>query len=128
MKIVQEKCQVCEPYESNDDARTGWVSDKSARTEKAPHRLAAMLNRLPPGINLDDQQTSAIFEQPMARNRGIDSNRTLDVTQQSLREGYHRKKLRPTDDQHTRSNAFYDEPKVDGRRGFLERNNNLDRS
>ena len=54
---------------------------------------------------------------------------TNDVTQTSLRTGFDRKKLLPTDDMYTRehNDAFYDTVTVDGDEGFVERNNYLDR-
>jgi hypothetical protein len=126
-KIVQEKFQVNEPLRPKRDHR--WASDKSARRESAPSGLGAMFNRLPPGMNIEDQEVRDINSQDMASTLGVASDRTVDVTAKSLREGFDRKRLRPTDDMYTRehNDAFYDTVVVDGVEGYLERNNMLDR-
>jgi hypothetical protein len=144
-RIVQEKFQVDYPQQHNDDAKNGWVSDRSARVKKGmPGREgrrggdpssrsmdnAVMYNSLPPGMDIEDQE--AIDSRQMtysANNLGSGDQVTTDVTVQSLRSGYHRKKLLGTDDQYTRehNDAFYDEITVDGETGFVERNNCLDR-
>jgi hypothetical protein len=138
-KIVQEKFQVNNPENTNDDAHSGWVSDKSARdTNKLQTRnpelgryesYGARLNRLPPGMNIDDQEIADIHTQEMGGSLGSGTQVTDDVTVKSLREGFDRKPLRPTDDQYTRehNDAFYDTIEVDGVEGFVERNNMLDR-
>lgn len=127
MKIMQEKFQVNEPQRAPRDHK--WASDKSARTEKAPSGLGAMFNRLPPGMNIEDQDVAAIFPQEIAPTIGNYSDRTNDITTKSVREGFDRKRLRPTDDMYSRehNDAFYDTITVDGVEGFVERNNMLDR-
>jgi hypothetical protein len=126
-KIVQEKFQVNEPLAPKANNR--WASDKSARCEKAPQGLKAEFNRLPPGMNIEDQDVRAIFPQSLSPTMGNYSDRTNDVTMKSAREGFDRKKLRPTDDMYTRehNDAFYETVVVDGVEGYLERNNMLDR-
>lgn len=138
-KIVQEKFQVNEPQNTNDDAHSGWVSDKSARDNNGLitrhpelgryEKRGARLNMLPPGMNIDDQQIADIHRQPMGGQLGSGTQATDDVTTRSLRQGFDRKPLRPTDDQYTRehNDAFYDTITVDGVEGFVERNNMLDR-
>ena len=138
-KIVQEKFQVNNPQNANDDAHSGWVSDKSARdTNRLQTRhpelgryekIGARLNMLPPGMNIEDQEIADIHTQPMGGSLGSGTQVTDDVTVKSLREGFDRKPLRPTDDQYTRehNDAFYDTVEVDGVEGFVERNNMLDR-
>jgi hypothetical protein len=127
MKIMQEKFQVNEPLRPKREHR--WASDKSARTERGPDTLSTMFNKLPPGMNIEDQDEADIKPQGMACDLGVASDRTVDVTAKSLREGYDRKRLRPTDDEWTRqhNDAFYDTVRVDGIEGYLERNNMLDR-
>jgi hypothetical protein len=138
-RIVQEKFQVDNPQNTNDDAHSGWVSDKSARDTnslitRCPElgryqKRGARLNMLPPGMNIDDQQIADIHSQPMGGSLGSGTQVTDDVTVKSLREGFDRKALRPTDDMYTRehNDAFYDTVEVDGVEGFCERNNMLDR-
>lgn len=138
-KIVQEKFQVDNPQNTNDDAHSGWVSDRSARTRKglqtrAPNGnfesfSADQYNRLPPGMGIEDQEIADIHSQPMGGSLGSGTQVTDDVTTTSLRQGFDRKPLRPTDDMYTRehNDAFYDSVEVDGVEGFVERNNMLDR-
>ena len=139
MGIVQEKFQVNEPQQRNDDASSGWVSDRSARVRKgAPGRDRPgqssgenqyLYNSLPPGMNLADQEMSDIRMQPFGGSMGTGSQVTDDETAMALREGFDRKPLRPTDDMYTRehNDAFYDSVSVDSVEGFVERNNMLDR-
>ncbi len=138
-KIVQEKFQVDAPQNRNDDASSGWKSDSSARTRKRLQTRAEngsfeavrndRYNRLPPGQNIEDQEVADIPAEGMAGCMGTGSQVTDDVTAMALREGFDRKRLRPTDDQYTRehNDAFYDSVEVDGVEGFVERNNMLDR-
>jgi hypothetical protein len=143
-RIVQEKFQVDYPQQRNDDAQNGWVDDRAARVKKGlPGREgrhggdptsrsmdnAVMYNSLPPGSDVDNQETIDSRAMPMAGCLGSGTQVTDDVTMKSLREGYDRKRLLGTDDQYTRehNDAFYDEVTVDGETGFVERNNMLDR-
>lgn len=139
-RIVQEKFQVDYPQQRNDDAHSGWVSDASARRGKGGYRtrstggmyegVGRALNDLPPGMDIDRQNLADIPAQPMSSgNLGTGDQMTTDVTVESLRTGYDRKRLLATDDAYTRehNDAFYDEPVVDGETGFIERNNMLDR-
>jgi hypothetical protein len=154
-KLVQEKFEVREPENRNDDPRGGWVTDKSARKERRPIRggsqgehlvmrrpgmhggnsLNTPLNYLPPGMNIEDQENSDIREMGVNSGGGMGDelaggDRTQDINRRSLREGFDRKPLRPTDDMYSRehNDAFYDEVEVDGVVGFVERNNYCDRS
>jgi hypothetical protein len=126
-RIVQEKFQVVEPLRPKRDHR--WASDKSARVAKGEDTLGTMYNRLPPGMNIEDQDEADIQPQDMAATLGVACEPTVDVTAKSLREGFDRKRMRPTDDAWTRehNDAFYDEISVDGVTGFVERNNMMDR-
>lgn len=138
-KIVQEKFEVHAPPNSNDDAQNGWVSDTSARTRRGLQTRGGMgryepyrgdfYNSLPPGSDIQDQEVSYQNEQPWGGSLGSGSQVTDDVTAQSLRQGFDRKSLRPTDDMYSRehNDAFYDSVEVDGVEGYVERNNVLDR-
>lgn len=139
-KIVQEKFEVRPPYNPNDDAESGWKSDKSARRSKSEYMTRAVsslyetygsgLNDLPPGMDIERQNLADIHAQGMSKgNLGTFDDVTVDVTRESLRQGFDRKQLRPTDDMYTRehNDAFYEDVTVDGVTGFLERNNMLDR-
>lgn len=124
-RIVQEKFQVNLPPEP--ETNHTWVTDKSARS---PGSQPSYFNCLPPGMDIEDQETTDQRSVPWAGCLGSGTQITEDVTAQSLRKGYDRKKLLGTDDMYTRehNDAFYDEVTVDGGTGFLERNNMLDRS
>jgi hypothetical protein len=127
-RVVQEKFQVNEPVRPKRDHK--WAKDKTARRSKGtPNGLSEMFNHLPPGMDIDDQFQADIKSQGMASDLGLMSDRTKDVTAKSLREGFDRKQLRPTDDMYTRehNDAFYDSVEVDGVEGYVERNNMLDR-
>lgn len=138
-RIVAEKFQVDYPQNRNDDANSGWVSDASARRSKGTYRtrstgglyegVGRALNDLPPGMNVEDQNLADIPTQAMGGSLGSGTQVTDDVTVESLRKGYDRKKLLGTDDMYTNEHvdAFYWDATVDGETGFLERNNTLDR-
>ena len=67
----------------------------------------------------------------LAGRRGNDrlaqGDRTQDINRDSLRDGFSRKRMSPTDDDSSGQGAFYGEIEVDGDTGFVERNNMLDR-
>jgi hypothetical protein len=144
-RIVQEKFQVNYPQQHNDDAQNGWVDDRQARAKKGtPGREgrhggdwpskqmdnAVHYNSLPPGADITDQELADIRQQSMnSNNLGTGEQVTVDVTAESLREGFSRKKMLSTDDMYTRehNDAFYDVVDVEGVEGFVERNNMLDR-
>lgn len=122
-KIVQEKFQVDYPP-AKDNGYTEWTSDSSARrTRSAGNRL----NQMPPGMDIGDQKNSLQNEQRFTMSGQDDVS--ADYSAEALRRGYTPRTMRPTDDMYTRehNDAFYDEVKVDGVTGFLERNNMLDR-
>jgi hypothetical protein len=135
-RIVQEKYQVDEANPADKDPGP-WKSDKSARTRrnlqgrtiKGLYKTHGYdLNKLPPGMNIQDQEVSEINEM-----RTVTAG-TDDVTDNpsgnDFRKGFVSLPMRPTDDMYTRehNDAFYDEVTVDGQTGYLERNNMLDRS
>ena len=129
---------------------TLWaVTDAEARTKKmmrgregAPggdynsryETLTTNFNGLPPGMDIEDQEVTD------QRQMGINTagqfptelaagDYTQEVTAEVLRKGFARKALLSTDDAYTRehNDAFYDEVRVGGDAGFVERNNMLDR-
>jgi len=148
-RVVQEKFEV--HYPKPDTSEGGaWVTDMQARAKKnMPGREglpggdynsrymnnALAVNTLPPGEDIEDQELADI------RRMGINTagapdggelapgEETVDITTRSLKIGFDRKRLRPTDDMYTRehNDAFYDSVVVDGVEGFVERNNMLDR-
>jgi hypothetical protein len=137
-RIVQEKFEVHSPRKPEGVEGSGWVSDASARDRNGLSTRNAYSGRyqgrngyndLPPGSNIDDQSCRDIPPEPMAGSLGTGTQATDDVNTTSLREGFDRKQMRPTDDMYTRehNDAFYDSVEVDGVEGFVERNNYLDR-
>jgi hypothetical protein len=132
-RIVQEKQEILEPYEDNDDAHGGWVSDASARRGKDRISSTTLLNSMPPGSNIANQERRTI--RPMGTNlagrRGRDrlaqGDRTQDINRRSLLDGFDRKPMAPTDGTTEHGDMFYGEAEVDGDVGFAERNNTLDR-
>lgn len=89
---------------------------------------AYLYNSLPPGMDITDQELADIRQQRTITG-GID-----DVTDNpsggDFKKGFVDCPFSPTDDMYTREHqdAFYEDVTVDGKTGFLERNNMLDRS
>ena len=138
-RIVQEKFEVRSPQKPEGTEGNGGISDKRARpahgmqtrdreSGKFEPYTGDMLNTLPPGMDIADQEFLDAGGERMAETFN-GTQATNDVTQTSLRTGFDRKKLLPTDDMYTRehNDAFYDTVTVDGDEGFVERNNYLDR-
>jgi hypothetical protein len=140
--ILQEKFQVDYPQEGNDDAHSGWKSDKSARDKKqAPGRegrsggdvASRYMNNdvffqgLPPGMDIEDQEITD--QHPFKTVMGGASDVSRDWNAEAVKKGFKRLPMRATDDEYTKAHqdAFYDEMEVDGDIGFAERNNMLDR-
>lgn len=139
--ILQEKFQVDNPQQKNDDASSGWVSDQSARVKKGAGKVPGDQNHhgpdpsvnalfqasLPPGMDIEDQETSDIRKMPITM--GGETDESKDWNPEAVRRGFARKQMRATDDEYTNAHndAFYDEITVDGDTGFTERNNMLDR-
>ena len=145
-KIVQEKFQVNYPdTQSSAENQHGWLTDVEARAKKmmpgregvpggdAASRFmnnAAFFNSLPPGMDIEDQEIVDIRRMginvagnmPTEYAQGDLTNN--EVSRESLRVGFHKKKLLQTDDVYTRehNDAFYDDVG-----GFVERNNMCDR-
>ena len=136
--ILQEKFQVDYPQQGNDDAHSGWKSDQSARVKKGirgrenhcgpdPSTNDLMLQGLPPGMDIEDQEYS---DQPSFKTvMGGESDVSKDWNAPAVKAGFKRLPMRATDDEYTKAHqdAFYDEMSVDGDVGFAERNNMLDR-
>jgi len=146
-KVIQEKFQVTyADYNSmGEEDIQGWTDDQSMRAKKGlPGREGApggdgnsrwsmnavMLNSLPPGMDIEDQEISDVRQMSIntvgnmgdALAQGDLTN--MEVNAYSLRKGFDKKELLQTDDAYTRehNDAFYDDVG-----GFVERNNYLDR-
>lgn len=150
-KIVQEKFQVNYPdKKSSAENQSRWITDVEARAKKGTpgregrpggdHASRYMNNArfyqaLPPGEDIEDQELTDIRRMGLSLNGNDPQGEATgdvthsEVTPQSLRTGFSRKKLLSTDDEYTRehNDAFYDVVEVDGVEGFVERNNMLDR-
>jgi hypothetical protein len=146
-KVIQEKFQVTyADYNSmGEEDIQGWTDDQSMRAKKGlPGREGApggdgnsrwsmnavMLNSLPPGMDIEDQELNDIRQMGIntAGNMGdalAQGDLTnMEINAYSLRKGFDKKELLQTDDAYTRehNDAFYDDVG-----GFVERNNYLDR-
>lgn len=142
MSLVQEKNEL-EFMPLKDDGSNEWVSLRKANVKKGtPGRLgegedwpsktmdnAVFYNSLPPGSDITDQELSDIRRQELMGPMGNGTQVTNDLTAESVRKGFDRKPMSPTDDMYTNEHvdAFYGEGKSDGDVGFMERNNYLDR-
>jgi hypothetical protein len=120
--LMQEKFQKTFP-----DKKTGdqdWVSDASARKMKS---APADLNCLPPGTNIESQDFSDTTHATHTMSGETDASR--DWNRQSVKNGYKRLPMNPTDDAYTDEHVspFYRPAIVNGDEGFVERNNMLDR-
>lgn len=137
-RILQEKFEVHEALVP-EGKEGDWTSEKSARRNNGlqtrdnssrfePYK-GDLYQSLPPGTQIESQEVFEDFPMPWGGSLASGSQVTDDVTKKSLREGFDRKPLLPTDDQYTRehNDAFYDSVTVDGVEGFVERNNVLDR-
>ena len=133
---MQEKNEARAPREPEGIEGGGWASDGSARRgRRVPGAQTVtregisgqLLNALPPGMNIEDQAVRRIGREKDAGGLGSGTQATRDVTLGSLRTGFDRKAMSPTDDMST-DDAFYGTVEVDGVEGFVERNNMLDRS
>jgi hypothetical protein len=126
MGLCQEKFQTIQPEGKPEDHQ--WVSDSSARrTKGTPSGRQAMFNALPPGMDMQDQAVHDF--NPMPESLAGETDVSDNVNPSTLRDGFGRLSMRPTDDMYTNEHcdAFYGEAKVDGDVGFVERNNMLDR-
>jgi hypothetical protein len=143
-RYCQEKHEVRSEPNRNDELG-GWASDRSARTKKGtPGREgrpggdresksmnnAVLYNSLPGGSDITDQEMADIRRQELSRGGlGNGDQYTTDVTTESLRTGFARKNLSPTDDfrKGEGQNGFYEDITVGDVTGYVERGNVLDR-
>ena len=121
--VMQEKFQYEVPDPRTDNGNE-WMTDKSAREAKA---RSGDLNDLPPGSNIDAQRNRKIH--PMPHSIAGETDVSNNVNTQTMRKGYSRLEMSPTEDQYTKEHvdAFYGDIMIDGVTGFSERNNTLDR-
>ena len=138
-KLLQQKYLAVSPQKPAGPQ--GWASDKSARDvnmvqPRHPQQglyqrydAREQFNYLPPGSNIEDQAFADIPAERMAGSLETGTQATDDVTRESLRVGFDRKAMAPTDDQFTKEHEdpFYFEAEVDGVVGYCERGNVLDR-
>ena len=132
---VQEKLETRVPREPEGIEGGGWATDASARRSKERlHRTDhdsndVGYNQLPPGMNTYRQDLPPQANPRRARGGlGSGTQATEDVTRKSVRQGFSRKAMSPTDDYARGENEpFYETVEVDGVEGFVERGNVLDR-
>jgi hypothetical protein len=144
MSIEQEKSEVRLNFNDNEEVHT-WASSRSARTKKGtPGREGrrggdweskamdnnVFYNSLPPGSDNTDQEMADIRKQDITGPMGNGSQFTNDLTLESVRKGFSRKHMSATAEYQSgeRRSRFYDEASVDGKIGYLEKQNLLDRS
>jgi hypothetical protein len=142
-RIVQEKFQVRPEDNRNDDAHSGWIGDKAARTKKnTPGREgrrggdydsrymdnAVGFNSLPPGMDIEAQEMTDQRKFDIVIQSQTDAWPTYPNAEE-FKKGYKRKKMLTTDDEYTgaHTDIFYGEITEDGETGFVERGNLLDR-
>jgi len=117
---LQEKFQVILPPQPDEDDGTEWKTFESQRrTQPAKENL----NEMPVGMQLQDQNV-------MRRDMAGSTDFSADTNPESFAEGYKRQPMNGSDDQYDGEHVdhFYGEA-VDenGKIGFAERNNYLDR-
>jgi hypothetical protein len=90
---------------------------------------APVTNRLPPGMWIDNQAPSMGHQIPDVGFAGA-TDVSNSVDQAMLKKGFQRQNLHPSDEMYTNEHTeeFYGDATVDGKTGFLERNNYLDRN
>jgi hypothetical protein len=116
MSIIQEKYETIFPDKETDPGP--WKDPKSARVTE--HGFKALTP--PPGENVFDQEAPPKENFPFSMGGATDVS--ADYNETAVKEGFSKRKMRPTDDMYTRehNDAFYDDVG-----GFAERNNMLDR-
>ena len=88
-------------------------------------------NRMPPGMFVDNQPQADIRRMSNAHsNLAGSSDESNSVNAAMLHKGYQRQNMLGTDDLYNNEHTeeFYGEATVEGKTGFLERNNYLDRN
>jgi hypothetical protein len=123
MGVMQEKFQVTAPEPPTESHE--WKSDKAARVAKG---FPGRSNRMPPGMDIEDQAQTDQPVFPMTMSGESDVSKDYNV--RAMTSGYTPRKMLQTDDQYTgeHQDLFYNEVKVDGVVGFVERGNVLDRN
>ena len=146
-KGLQDKPQVTLDRAAREP-RT-WADPKSARRSAAqetqhydidPTKRAAIVgsvndafdaprtNRMPPGQDIGDQVQSRQNAQPYSNAGATDESNSVNAAM--LLKGYQRQPMSPEDELYSSEHIdlFYGEAEVDGKTGFVERNNYLDRN
>lgn len=132
-RVNEITSRIADPKDT-DNPHGGWLSDESARRKKGtPSGLAARFNDLPPGMNIENQHVSDQRRGGMnestsgSQARGKNAGDYSDyATPEALLRGYNNRPMLATDDP-SGTDMFYTEVEVDGKTGFLERSNVLDR-
>lgn len=121
MPIRQEKLQVTAP--GKIEAGEGWSSfEANRRVKGTPYGNDVKLNKLPPGMDITNQQCADFNNMPLGLAGSTDVSD--DVNTPNLHRGFTKKNMLMTDDQYNgeRQDLFYGDAG-----GFIERNNYLDR-
>jgi len=124
--ILPGKIEDGEPWASPDSQRVVYEKNyDNETTDDTRESFSHRLNKLPSGMSYNDPATKFVY------GFGGDTDVTNNVTPMSLKHGYEYDAMAPTDDQYGGEHieVFYGEAVGDdGRVGFVERNNYLDRA
>ena len=120
MSGLQEKFQVILPPQPDEDDGTEWKTFESQRrTQPAKENL----NEMPVNMQLENQNG-------MTRSIAGSTDFSVDANPEAFDKGFKRHVMNGSDDQYTGEHVdhFYGEVvDKDGKTGFAERNNYLDR-
>lgn len=119
MSGLQEKFQVILPPQPDEDDGTAWKTFESQRKTDAP---GEKLNKMP-SVDLKNQN-------PLMRQIAGSTDFSHDTNPEAFAEGFTRKQMNGSDDMYTGEHVdhFYGEAMdEEGKTGFTERNNYLDR-
>lgn len=139
MSGLQEKFQVILPPAPNEDDGTEWKTFESQRqtfeagqvhinNQSAEQETDVKYNAMPPGMDINDQSRFNPNNMPLGMAGSTDAS--ADTNLQAFDKGFTRRPMNGTDDQYTGEHVdhFYGEVvDEDGKVGFCERNNYLDR-
>lgn len=139
MKGLQEKFQTILPPAPNEDDGTEWKSFESQRhtgqaglvhvnNQTSEQEVEGKFNLIPPGMDINDQYRVEINNMPLSMSG--ESDVSADTNLESFDKGFTRRAMNGTDDLYTGEHIdhFYGEAvDEDGKTGFAERNNYLDR-
>jgi hypothetical protein len=139
MSGLQEKFQVILPPAPNEDDGTEWKTFESQRqtgeagqahvnNQFADEEVDGKFNLPPPGMDINDQARFNPNNLPLSMAGSSDAS--ADTNPQAFDQGFTRRAMSGTDDQYTGEHVdhFYGEVvDEDGKTGFVERNNYLDR-